>query len=55
MSEFKNTETLEAMTADEIAKANSEAILALNTNLNARITVDTIKGGPIHMVIWKLY
>ncbi len=46
MSEFENTETLEAMTADEIAKANSEAILALNTNLNARITVDTIKGGP---------
>ena len=46
MSEFENTETLEAMTADEIAKANSEAILALNTNLNARITIDMIKGGP---------
>jgi len=46
MSEFENVETLEEMTADEIAKANSEAILALNTNLNARITVDTIKGGP---------
>lgn len=45
-SDFENLETLDTMTADEIAKANSEAILALNTNLNARISVDTIKGGP---------
>ena len=45
-SEFENPETLDTMTADEIAKANSEAILALNTNLNARISIDTIKGGP---------
>jgi len=55
MSEFENAETLEAMTADEITKANSEAILALNTNINARVTVDTIKGALMHMVIWKLY
>jgi hypothetical protein len=46
LSEFENPETLETMTVDEIAKANSEAILALNTNLNARISIDTIKGGP---------
>ena len=46
LAEFENPETLETMTADEIAKTNSEAILALNTNLNARISIDTIKGGP---------
>jgi len=34
------------VTTDEIAKGNSEAILALNTNLNARVSIDTIKGGP---------
>jgi len=45
-SEFENPETLDEMTADEIAKANSEAILALNKNLNAGISIDTIKGGP---------
>ena len=45
ISDFENTETLEEMTTDEIAKANSEAILAINTNLNARISIDTIKGG----------
>ena len=45
-SEFEDPETLETMTAEEIAKVNSEAILALNTNLNARITIDIIKGGP---------
>ena len=45
-SEFENPETLDTMTADEIAKVNSEAILALNTNLNARVSIDTIKGGP---------
>jgi hypothetical protein len=46
ISDFENTETLEEMTTDEIAKINSEAILAINTNLNARISIDTIKGGP---------
>lgn len=46
ISDFENTETLEEMTTDEIAKTNSEAILAINTNLNARISIDTIKGGP---------
>ncbi len=45
-SEFENPETLDEMTADEIARANSEAILALNKNLNAGISIDTIKGGP---------
>ena len=46
ISEFEDPETLEVVTTDEIAKGNSEAILALNTNLNARVSIDTIKGGP---------
>ena len=45
-SEFENAETLEDMTAEEIAKGNSQAIMAINTSLNARLTVNTIKGGP---------
>jgi len=45
-SDFENTETLETMTAEEIAKGNSVAIMSLNTNLNARLTVNTIKAGP---------
>ncbi len=45
-SEFENQETLETMTAEEIAKANSEAIMALNTNANSRLALDTMKGGP---------
>ena len=45
-SGFENAETLEDMTAEEIAKANSQAIMAINTSLNARLTVNTIKGGP---------
>lgn len=45
-SGFENTETLENMTVEEIAKENSQAILAINTGLNARLTVNTIKGGP---------
>lgn len=45
-SEFENAETLEDMTVEEIAKGNSQAIMAINTSLNARLTVNTIKGGP---------
>lgn len=45
-SDFENQETLETMTAEEIAKTNSLAIMAINTNLNARSPIDTIKGGP---------
>jgi hypothetical protein len=45
-SDFENTETLEDMTAEEIAKGNSVAIMSINTNLNARLTLNTIKGGP---------
>jgi len=45
-AEFENQETLETMTAEEIAKTNSMAILAINTGLNSRMEVDTIKGGP---------
>ncbi len=45
-TDFENQETLETMTGDEIARKNSLAIMAINTNLNARIPIDTIKGGP---------
>ena len=39
-------ENLEAMSADQIARANSGALLALNKQLNARAPIDAIKGGP---------
>ncbi|WP_198264447.1 hypothetical protein [sulfur-oxidizing endosymbiont of Gigantopelta aegis] len=45
-SDFENQETLDTMTAEEIAKANSVAIMSLNTNQNARLALDTMKGGP---------
>jgi len=45
-SDFENQETLEPMTADEIARANSKALLALNTQLNAQLPNTAIKGGP---------
>jgi len=37
---------LEPMTADQIARANSGALLALNAALNAEEPLDAIKGGP---------
>ena len=37
---------LEPMTAAQIARANSTALLALNAALNAEDTLDAIKGGP---------
>jgi hypothetical protein len=45
-SDFENDETLEVMTVEEIAKGNSVAIMSINSNLNARLTLNTIKGGP---------
>lgn len=39
-------ENLETMSGDQIAKANSAALLALNKQLNARAPIDAIKGGP---------
>ena len=45
-SDFENQETLEPMTAEEIARANSKALLALNTQLNAQLPNTAIKGGP---------
>lgn len=39
-------EDLEAMSAEQIAKANTNALLALNKQLNARAPIDAIKGGP---------
>ena len=45
-SEFENAETLEPMTAAEIARANASALLALNTQFNAELPNTAIKGGP---------
>lgn len=37
---------LEPMTAEQIAKTNSHAILALSARSNAQVTIDGIKAGP---------
>jgi hypothetical protein len=39
-------EDLEPLTAEQIAKANTEGLLALNTLVNAEQPIDMIKGGP---------
>ena len=39
-------ENLEPLTAEAIAKANTDGILALNTLINSQQPVDMIKGGP---------
>ncbi len=39
-------EDLEAMSAEQIARANTAALLALNQQFNARAPIDAIKGGP---------
>lgn len=45
-SGFENQETLEPMTAEEIAKMSAKALLSLNTQLNAQLPNTAIKGGP---------
>lgn len=37
---------LEPMSAEQIAKANTAALLALSANLNSEAPIDAIKGGP---------
>jgi hypothetical protein len=37
---------LEKMNAEQIAKANTEALLALSARLNSRAPIEEIKGGP---------
>lgn len=39
-------EDLEALSAEQIAKANTAAALALNKQVNARAPIDAIKAGP---------
>ena len=39
-------EDLESLSAEQIAKANTEGLLALNTLINAEQPIDIIKGGP---------
>ncbi len=43
---FDNPETMEPMTAAEIAKANTRGILALSMLDNARTPINDMKGGP---------
>ncbi|HDP88752.1 MAG TPA: hypothetical protein ENN42_02170 [Thioalkalivibrio sp.] len=43
---FMDEATLETLEAEQIARTNAEALLALNTGLNARAPIDTIKSGP---------
>ena len=45
-SGYENQESLEPMSATEIARANSVALLALNKQLNAQAPNIAIKGGP---------
>ncbi len=45
-NDFENAETLEPMTAAEIARANAAALLALNTQINAELPNTAIKAGP---------
>ncbi len=45
-SGFENQETLEPMTATEIAQMNARALLSLNSQLNAQVPNTAIKGGP---------
>lgn len=45
-SGYQNDQTLAPMTAEEIAKANTTALLAINKQLNAQATIDAIKSGP---------
>jgi hypothetical protein len=39
-------ENLEPLTADQIAKLNAEALLAINKEANAGAPIDNVKGGP---------
>ena len=39
-------EDLEALSADQIARANTDGILSLNKLVNAETEIDLIKGGP---------
>ena len=45
-NEFDNPETMEPMSAKEIAKANTKGILALSLLDNSRAPIDNMKGGP---------
>ena len=45
-SGYENQKTLAPMSAEEIAKADTSALLALNDQLNAQSALDAVKGGP---------
>jgi len=45
-SNYEDPQTLEKLSAEQIAKENTVALLAINRQLNARAPVDAIKGGP---------
>ena len=43
---YIHIENLEKQTAEQIAKANTDGILAINKLINSRMPVDGVKGGP---------
>jgi len=45
-SDFENPETMEPMTPDQLAKANTKGVLALNLINNVQAPIDSMKGGP---------
>lgn len=46
MSSNNFEQDLESLTADQIARANTAGLLAINQQLNAAAPIDAIKGGP---------
>ncbi len=45
LQENEFEENLEALSAEQIAKANTAGLLSLNTLLNVEMSIDNIKGG----------
>jgi len=45
-NDFEDDNTMEPISAEELAKANSKGILALNLLVNASAPIDSVKGGP---------
>jgi len=45
-NDFEDDNTMAPVTADELAKANTKGILALNLLVNATAPIDNMKGGP---------
>lgn len=46
MNDFEDAETLDVLSAEELARLNTQAILAVNKAQNARLHHEQIKSGP---------